>query len=168
MGSLGSFPTKPRPGRFQAQSVPKPQRRPGHSIPPNRWAASQEQPLLKTSSLCLGLPASAPSSLNKIKEISGNPHQGLSQGSQGTGLLGHPLCPWGFPAVWEGPHPQTMRRLPLLVLAPQALGFRLGQGAAPQGPGAALSVLSVRSVCGVGGFVCSTWGEGESKRWGGG
>ena len=108
----------------------------------------------------------SPSSLNKIMGISGKPHKKKKKAWSrvpGHRSLGPPSLSRGLPSCLGGARPADNPLLPSSVLAPQAPGFRLGQGAAPQGPGTALSVCSVCRA-GDGGFVCGTWGEGGEAR----
>lgn len=71
------------------------------------------------------------------------------------------MDPWGCPAVWEQPHPQTMRRLPLLGMAPQAPRFRLGVGGGS--PGTKRSPICLQRLRVTAALCVVPGGKGESK-----
>lgn len=166
MGSLRTaFPPRQGMGGLQAQPAPRPQRHPGHSIPPILGRCPRHSPFSKQGPV----PGTPPHpSLNKIRTISGNPqslHPLAWSRVPGHRTPGPPPLSPGLPSCPRVAPPADNAPPPPPGPGPSGSSIQAGLGAAPQGPGAALSVCS---VCGDGdgGFVCGTWGEGGKQAMG--
>lgn len=145
MGSVGTVSPPSQSLRvFLAQSVPRLQRHLGHKSPPILGRHPRDSPFSKQGP-CPGAPP-LPPCLNKIGKFQATPQNAWSRVSGAAHLSG------------SSPAHRQCAASPSSSGPPGSRIHAVGVGvAAPQGPSAALSVCS---VCGDGGFVCGTWGEG--------